>query len=182
MASTTANHQPVPIVLKDLIDLKGFIDVDWRIPKTEVRKVLDEKAEEGSIDISHWRSAVKYAYDRYHFVDAEGRFLIPRVKEINSMYGRPKVKLMMRKWISEEMEKPLSLGFGIRSHVHINELEARRGLVELVVKRAVTEFWVMIMKRGIQKKMEHPTEWGESVEVAPEDEIEAYPLHVEYTL
>ena len=41
---------------KDLIDLKGLVDADWLIPKTEVQKVLHDKAEEGSIDILHWQS------------------------------------------------------------------------------------------------------------------------------
>ena len=40
---------------KDLIDLKGLVDADWLIPKTDVQKVLHDKAEEGSINIIHWR-------------------------------------------------------------------------------------------------------------------------------
>ena len=179
--TTPRVHVPIPIVLRDLIDLKGFVDVDWLVPKVEVQKVLDEKAEEGSIHILEWRSAVKYAYDRYHFVEAEARFLMPRVHEINSNYGQP-VKLRMRRWISDEMDQPLDLRFGITSYTHIDEPKARHGLVELVAKRAVREHWVTLMKRGIENKMDHPTWWGDDVNEAPEDEDEDDPPYVVYTL
>lgn len=161
MATTDADDQSNIPSLRDLKDLKGFVDVDWSDPPIGVRKLLDQKVGgEGLIDIKDWWIALNYAWDRLMPVAAETKVLALRAEKLNSMYEKPRVTIKWTKWKEDELKTtkyfPKPDNRMLRDR---DELGMRTALVKLALTRSLREEFNKRLRSAIPWAVGTQPEW-----------------------